>query len=205
MAKPKDPGQAYVTKQTLWAVAVVCLLAGFLSGVALTIYKTRSRPSMTPGPPATRDMASGTENSEVIQMLEKETTRNPDNAEAWIALGNNYFDTDRHEKAAAAYEKALELVPDNSNVWTDLGIMYRRSGRPAKAIAAFDRAIKADPRHETARFNKGIVLLHDLNDHKGAVQAWEDLLRINPAAKTPGGQPLGKMIERFKRESKPSG
>jgi hypothetical protein len=45
--------------------------------------------------------------------------------------------------------------------------------------------VKIDPRHEISRFNKGIVLMHDLQDQKGALQAWEELVKINPIAKAP--------------------
>ena len=80
-----------------------------------------------------------------------------------------------------------------------LGIMYRRSGQPQKAIEAFDRAIATDPKHENSRFNKGIVLMHDLNDREGAIAAWEELVEVNPNALTPNGsQPLKEMINRVR-------
>jgi tetratricopeptide (TPR) repeat protein len=77
--------------------------------------------------------------------------------------------------------------------------MYRRAGKPEEAIKAFDRAIAIDPKHEVSRFNKGIVLLHDLNDRGGAIEAWEKLLEINPAATAPNGQPLRELVNRFKQ------
>jgi peroxiredoxin len=47
--------------------------------------------------------------------------------------------------------------------------MYRRSGQPRKAIENFNKAIAVNPKHETAQFNKGIVLMHDLGDRDGAI------------------------------------
>ena len=76
--------------------------------------------------------------------------------------------------------------------------MYRRSGAPEKAIASFDKAIAIDPNHEVSRFNKGIVLLHDLKDTERALQAWESLLEINPLAMAPNGQSVDELIKRFK-------
>jgi tetratricopeptide (TPR) repeat protein len=81
---------------------------------------------------------------------------------------------------------------------TDMGVMYRRSGQPLKAIEAFDKAVIIDPRHEIARFNKGIVYMHDLNDHISAIQAWEELISINPQAKAPNGQLIKVMVEKLK-------
>jgi tetratricopeptide (TPR) repeat protein len=64
--------------------------------------------------------------------------------------------------------------------------MYRSSGRPVKAIEAFDQAMKIDPKHGHSRFNKGIVLMHDLKDTESALKEWEELSRINPAYKSDG-------------------
>jgi tetratricopeptide (TPR) repeat protein len=76
-----------------------------------------------------------------------------------------------------------------------------RSG-PTEAIKAFDKAIEIDPRHEIARFNKGVVFLHDLKNFNGAIRTWEELLRINPSARAPGGQPLKELVAQLKRSMK---
>ena len=190
-SRPNDGRQ----NSRLWIVAAVSFGLGFLSGVGFTVYKSGTG-SDTP--------AAQTRDDESRQMelaLEMETRRQPDHAHGWIRLGNFYFDSARHDKAIAAYEKALDLEPDNANVLTDLGVMYRRSDRPKDAVAAFDRAIAADPKHETARYNKGIVLLHDLKDHGGAIKAWEGLVGINPLALTPSGQSVDEMVTRIKQQA----
>ena len=64
-----------------------------------------------------------------------------------------------------------------------------------KALEAFERAITVNPQHQQSRFNKGIVLRYDMNDRDGAVKAWEDLLRVNPAATLPNGMPLSEAIK----------
>ena len=86
---------------------------------------------------------------------------------------------------------------------TDLGIMYRRTGQPRKAVEAFDKAAKINPRHETALYDKGIVLMHDLNDVPGAIKAWEELLKRNPEATSPTGQPVKNLVKTLKKSVKP--
>jgi tetratricopeptide (TPR) repeat protein len=81
--------------------------------------------------------------------------------------------------------------------------MYRRTGQPRKAIESFDKAAKIDPKHETALFNKGIVFMHDLNDLDGAIQAWQELVKRNPAATSPTGQPVKDLVEKLKTNMKP--
>ena len=141
----------------------------------------------------------------MIASLEDETAKNPQNTKAWVQLGNEYFDSSQHEKAIWAYRKSLELDPNNANVWTDLGVMYRRSGQPKAAIEAFDKAIQVDPKHEPSRLNKGIVLLHDMQDFEGAIAAWEDLLAVNPIAMGPTGRSVDEMVQSMKKQGNQMG
>ncbi|GMQ79859.1 MAG: tetratricopeptide repeat protein [Thermodesulfobacteriota bacterium] len=194
-----------VKTETMWMVASIALVVGFIGGVVFGVYKTRSdkpiQKSMI-SQPAEKDQGVSVERAAQIFKLEKITKENPDDVAAWTSLGNLYFDTGNHQKAITAYSRSLELNPNNANVITDLGIMYRRSGQPKKAIESFDKAAKIDPKHETALFNKGIVLMHDLNDLDGAVQAWQELVKRNPDATSPTGQPVKDLIERMKESKK---
>ncbi len=135
-----------------------------------------------------------------ILKLEEFLKDNPDNAEAWVQLGNLFFDTNRFTDSIEAYERSLELAPANPNVLTDLGVMYRRNKAPEKAVEAFDRAIAVAPTHETARFNKGIVFMHDLNNLEEAIRAWEGLVEVNPMAEAPNGQLVQNLITGLKQQ-----
>jgi hypothetical protein len=42
--------------------------------------------------------------------------------------------------------------------------------------------------------------MHDLKDHIAAIQAWEELVRINPQAKAPNGQLVKVMVEKLKEQ-----
>jgi len=200
MAKQsKNADGQYVRKETFWLVTLLALAVGFFGGVMFGVLKTDTaempeRPA--PSPSKTTDAGKAS----MIAALEKETRSNPGNLEAWIELGNSYFDSNQYEKSIGAYTKALEINPDNANVWTDMGVMYRRNGNPQEAINAFDKAIEVDPKHEVSRMNKGIVLLHDLKDTDGAIEAWEGLLEINPVAMAPTGRSVDEMIQQMKKQ-----
>jgi cytochrome c-type biogenesis protein CcmH/NrfG len=193
---PSSPTDT-VKKSTLYGAAAVCLAVGFFAGVVFSIYKTSDHtlpaPVPQPSPPSV-------DRSQQLQALTRETTANPQNVSAWIDLGNLYFDTNQFDKAIRAYQKALGLDPKNANVWTDLGVMHRRSGNPEAAVDAFDEAMRVDPEHEVSRFNKGIVLMHDLKDPPGAVKAWENLLEINPLAMAPGGRSVDELVTAIKKQ-----
>jgi cytochrome c-type biogenesis protein CcmH/NrfG len=187
----------YMRKETALLIALVALAVGFFGGVFFGVYKSG---------PSVKSMPAGASSApkellDRIAELEKETSRNASNVEAWIELGNAYFDTDQFKKSIQAYTKALELKPDNADVWTDMGVMYRKDGRSDEAIKAFDRAIAVNPKHEVSRLNKGIVLFHDLQDTPGAIRAWEGLLEINPTAMAPGGMSVDQMIQGLKKQA----
>ena len=189
-------------------VSVIMLIIGFLGGVVLTVYK--SGPSLSVQQQAqnpTKEEAQTISNEMAARIfeLEKKTSASPDDLDDWIELGHLYFDSNNFDKAIWAYNKSLELDPNNADVLTDLGVMYRRIGKPEEAIKSFDKAIELNPNHEIARFNKGIVLMHDLNDIEGAVKAWEELVKLDPEAKTPSGQSVKDMIQRFKMTSSMGG
>lgn len=200
-------GSGYVKKETMLLVALAALVTGFLAGIVFSVYKAPTSPPATvqrPVAPAQRmpqQQGLSQEQADRILALEKELAANPGNVEAWIMLGNIWFDTHKYEKAIKAYTRSLELEPNNADVLTDLGVMYRRNNQPEEALSSFDKAVMIDPKHDVSRFNKGIVLLHDLNDTAGAVKAWEELERVNPSAMAPNGQPIREMIEELKKRS----
>lgn len=186
----------YIKSQTVLIYVCLALAIGFVSGIALTIYKMDSESAFTHQQPQQNQQGN---KDDMLRALKEEVAQNPDNAGAWVQLGHMYFDRNEPKKAIHAYEKSLELSPDNTNVLTDLGIMYRRNGDPEKAVELFDRVTQLDPQQENARFNKGIVLLHDLKDKDGAVAAWEELLEINPVAMAPNGQSVDELIQEYKQ------
>jgi cytochrome c-type biogenesis protein CcmH/NrfG len=183
------------SENVIWFVAV-SLLVGFVCGVAFGIYKSGTMANPAQSSPS---VGMNAEQQEAIDTLKAQVSKSPNDKDSWIQLGHSYFDANLPDQAIVAYNKALALDPQNADVWTDLGVMYRRSGNPRKAVECFDRAMQIDPRHQISRFNKGIVLLHDLNDATGALKSWEALLAINPDAKTPGGQPLQQLVDQIKK------
>jgi len=189
----KGPGKGItMARRSAMIIAAATFLMGFLAGAGFAIYNSG------PSPGGASTASTGIDYAARAKMLETEVARNPQNTQAWIQLGHVYFDTGRHARAIDAYRKALALKPDNADVLTDLGIMYRRSGQPQRAVETFDRAVAVDPRHETARLNKGIVLLHDLGDREGAIRTWEALLEINPLAMASADQSVDQMIRHYR-------
>jgi cytochrome c-type biogenesis protein CcmH/NrfG len=202
MARSGSPKNGYVKTQTLVFAVFLAFAAGFFAGIVLTILKSGG------GTPAGMDAGTAAEvtqarqQQEQIAQLEELTERNPQDTEAWTRLGHAYFDSNQPAKAVTAYENSLRLQPENPDVWTDLGVMYRRNSQPEEAVRAFDRAIEIDPKHEIARFNKGIVLIHDLSQFDAGIQAWKDLVDINPMARAPNGKTVDELVRQLEAQQK---
>ena len=207
MVKKNETDGQYVKKETMLVVALVAVIVGFLGGVVFSAYKSGvGLKGSAPDPSGQTAQKQDVSNklTQEVNDLEKDISLHPENIETLIRLGNLYFDTDQPGKAIMAYNKALKLEPNNPDVLTDLGVMYRRKNQPLEAIKAFDKAIKIDLRHEASRFNKGVVLLHDLNDSEGAIRAWEELVEVNPFAKAQGGELVVELIEKIKAKDNPA-
>lgn len=199
MKKTEQVEVKYIKLSNAFLLAFICLVLGFIGGNVYSVYKAGPDSGFSsismPNPSAGRPAAVPTDR---IAALVKETTADPGNMAAWMELGNLYFDSDQADKAISAYTRYIEINPKNPDVWTDLGVMYREVGQSPKALDCFEEAMRLDPRHEQSRFNKGIVLMHDMKDAAAAVEAWKNLERINPLFTAPNGQTIRDLIARAK-------
>ena len=196
---PSPPEQQQKSGKGQLVTYFIIFVFGFLSGIAFTVYKGDVPEGVSSSPPS-ETAQNNNETYEAILNLEAEVTANPDNFQNWISLGHLYYDSNQPEKAIGAYTKSLELHSGDANLLTDLGVMYRRTKQPEKALEQFDLAIKKDPGHLPSRFNKGIVLMYDLGDTEGAIASWEEVLKINPQAKTSSGEPIAEFLKHIKEE-----
>jgi cytochrome c-type biogenesis protein CcmH/NrfG len=115
-----------------------------------------------------------------IAAEERLVAQNPKDVQAWITLGNDYFDTNQAQRAVDAYGKALALKPDDPDVLTDQGVMYRKLQAYDKAIANFQRAHQVDPKHVQSVYNLGVVYAFDLKDQAKAIAAWNRVIEVSP-------------------------
>ena len=174
-------------KETVILIVVIAFLVGFVTGATVAILKGKTggerasivqKPEMAPVPGTPKP--SAIEVASKIKTLKEIIQKDPKNLPAWVELGNLYFDSDQPKEAIEAYSKYLAAKPDNPDVRTDMGIMYRKLGEFDRALEEFKKAAQSDPKHVNSRYNIGIVLLHDKQDIKGAIKAWEEYLRVDP-------------------------
>jgi tetratricopeptide (TPR) repeat protein len=116
-----------------------------------------------------------------ITILKDILSKDPDNLDALIKLGNISMDAKRFKEAIDAYEKALKIDPKNVDVRVDMGTCFRNIGMPDRAVQEYRKAISIDPNHLNAHRNLAVVLAYDIGDKKGAADEFEAYLRLNPS------------------------
>jgi len=204
-------------KETAILAIVIAFLVGFISGATVAILRTTKssekvakvqKPQMAPpggeapAPQGPNPLEVASEVASKIQTLKEIVKKDPKNLPAWVEMGNLYFDSGQPKEAIEAYNQYLTIKPDNPDVRTDMGIMYRQLGEFDKAIEEFKKAAQSDLKHANSRYNIGIVLLHNKQDIKGAIRAWEEYLKVDPNSER--AQRIRAQIEKMKTMPVPS-
>lgn len=148
------------------------------AGTAAPVLAAPSMGAMPGGaPPAA---AMNAELAARIAQSQAAVLANPKNHDAWVSLGNDFFDSQQFQKSIDAYDKALALKPNDPNVLTDQGVMFRSLGQFEKALANFQKANKLDPNHVQSLFNIGVVYAQDMQKPAEAAKAWNKVLTLAP-------------------------
>jgi len=108
------------------------------------------------------------------------TRKDPNNADAWLALGSGFSRLKQHAEAAEALAKATTLAPERPEVWRGLGEAKAAWGATDEAIAAFERAVAMDDRDIASIVHIGLLQAEkgDLAKAKGTL---DRALALNPA------------------------
>ena len=104
----------------------------------------------------------------------------PNNTALLVQVGAIYHTTHQFKEATAYYNKAVEIDPKNVAFRTKLASSLYRSGDVDGAIAQLNQALGYDPKDANALFDLGMIRLQGKQDGKGAVAAWQQLLKSNP-------------------------
>lgn len=116
---------------------------------------------------------------DAVAQLEAELARSPQQAEGWRLLGRAYRAQDRIADAAAAFERAADLLPEDPDVLVEAAearALARDDRRlDARGIAWLDQALEVAPGHQRARWFRGIAH-RQAGEPAAAARTWEPLL-----------------------------
>jgi eukaryotic-like serine/threonine-protein kinase len=113
--------------------------------------------------------------------IESALRLDPDLPEAHLALGNYYFATFDHERAAAEYEWLATKRPNDPTVMSKLAGIDARRGHYAKALARDLKAVELDPRSASTALAPMLAYYH-LGDYEGAMRSVERSLALEPGS-----------------------
>ena len=114
-----------------------------------------------------------------IERLDRITERRPDDAGAWYALGNAYFDSERFNDARRAYRRVVELNPERADAWSNLGLTHRIQGNFINAINAYETALEIEP-DDTVTLRNLSILMQTLGHLDASTAPMMRLLELEP-------------------------
>lgn len=133
----------------------------------------------------------------MTERLAQRLQAQPADGEGWAMLGRSYAMLGRHVDAAAAYEKAQQLVGDDARLLVDhadalaMTTGRRLAGAP---IALVRRALKLEPDNLKALSLAGTEAF-DRQAYAEALQHWEHMVRVGPPDDERVAQIAGSLAE----------
>jgi len=188
-------GSAWQAKQ-VYAMAVISLVVGLAIGY---LFRGSQSPAV-PAPHAADAQANAQSAApaghmggqmptleQMKQMADKKAEplveklkSDPTNKDLLIQTGNIYLATHQFKDAAGYFDKALQVDPKNVAIRTQLASCLYYNGDADGAISQLQAALQYDPKDANSLFNLGMIKWKGKQDNKGAVEAWQKLLKSNP-------------------------
>jgi len=168
--------------QYSWIVyAVAVMMVGGLAGYVISVQGGPAGPgAATTSAPESAAAATPLVDESELRAYREILTRDPKNAQAAVKAGNLLYDARRYVEAIPLYQQAFALTPTDINLSTDLGTALWYAGRADEALAQYEKSLALDAAHAQTLFNVGIVRSDGKHDYRGAIAAWERLLKSNP-------------------------
>ena len=177
----------------VYPMAAFCLVMGLaigflmresqlsvLSPQAAMNAGTRSAAGAKPaGYPPTLDEMKQMADRQAAPLLDKLKTDLKDGA-LLVQVGAIYHSSHQFKQAADFYAQAVKADPKNVATRTKLASSLYRSGDIDGALEQLNKALNYDPRDANALFDLGMIRLQGKGDNKGALAAWQRLLKTNP-------------------------
>lgn len=213
--KPATEGPAWRAQQ-VYAMAVVCLLIGLAIGYLFRGSQSPAVPAPAPGtasanaPSPANPMAGHMPSlEEMKRMADKKADplveklkSDPNNSDLLAEIGKIYNSTHQFKEAASYYKRALQVDPKNVAIRTEMASCLYYSGDVDGAISQLQQSLSNDPKDANSLFNLGMIMWQGKKDSKGAVAAWQQLLKSNPQLSADRKATVQKLIAEVQMQGK---
>lgn len=176
-----------------YVMAGVCFVLGlvvgyfFLSGTPRSsIARTRSATGVARSaagassthPKLTLDQMKQLADVQASALIEK-SKADPKNTALLVQIASIYQATHQFKEAAGYFESALKIDPKNVAARTELASCLYYSGDADGALQQLTQALIYQPGDPNSLFNLGMIKYRAKNDPKGAIAAWQELLKAH--------------------------
>jgi cytochrome c-type biogenesis protein CcmH/NrfG len=203
----------------VYAMAAICLLVG----LAVGYFFRGSQAPVAPSPTASDSQAGNAQtassagamggqmpsldqmkkmaDTKAAPLLDKLKT-DPNNSDLLMQAGNIYKATHQFKEAADYYGRALQTVPKNVAIRTELASCLYYDGDVGGAIIQLQQALSYDPNDANSLFNLGMMKWQGKQDGKGALAAWQQLLKSNPQLSADRKAEVQKLMADVQKQGK---
>lgn len=202
----------------VYAMAVICLLVGLAIGY---LFRGSKSPAPQPAVPETSGQSSphtgamggmsGKKPSleDMKKMADKKAAplleklkSDPTNTSTIMQIGAIYKATHQFKEAGEYYDQALKVDPKNVAARSEYASTLYYNGDVDGAIAQLNQALHDDPKDANSLFNLGMIKWKGKHDSKGALAAWQQLLRTNPQLSADRKATVQKLIADVQMQGK---
>lgn len=174
----------------VYAMAAICLVTGLGIGYLMRSSQIAVPPiqrnavaaahaGMPPGHPHSLEEMKQISDRQAAPLLEK-LKSNPHDSATLAQIAALYHTTHRFKEAADYYNQAVAADPKSVTLRIRLASSLFRTGDADGAITQLNQALVYDSKNANALFDLGMIKLQGKGDNKGAIAAWQRLLKSNP-------------------------
>ena len=206
------PSTASWQAKQVYVMAVICLTLGLGIGYLLRGSQSQAKssaaqpmgaaaqPGTMPQMPSLDDMKRMA-NKKAEPLLEKLKT-DPKNTELLTQVARMYETTHQFKEAADYFGKAVEADPKNIETRAEMASCLYYSGEVDGAIAQLERSLTYDAKNPNSLFNLGVMRWQGKKDAKGALSAWQQLLKTNPGLAADKKSQVQKLMAQVEQPNK---
>jgi cytochrome c-type biogenesis protein CcmH/NrfG len=112
--------------------------------------------------------------------LVEKSNAEPNNSALLVQIATIYQSTHQFNQASEYFERALKIDPKNVSARTELASCLYYSGDGDGALEQLKQALRYKPQDPNSLFNLGMIKYRGKDDPKGAIAAWQELLKAYP-------------------------
>jgi cytochrome c-type biogenesis protein CcmH/NrfG len=188
----------------VYIAAAFCLILGtalgyLFRGSASPAVAASNRTTAMPAPSSAAPQMPSLE--QMKQMADKQAEpllvqlkKTPGNADLLAKVGRVYESAHQFKDAAQYYGQSLQIDRQNVALRNEMASCLYYTGDVDGALAQFEQSLKFDSTNPNALFNLGMIRWQGKKDPKGAVAAWQQLLKSNPGLEAQKKDQVRRMI-----------